>query len=187
MRDISGMERSNISSAIAAGQPIAADKLAANAGIRAQVDVLWQQVENLTADPATSPAIKRAMAAAKEQYFGGFRKYADSIKKLSDEGAKYGVTSTQYVETTTPQLGSLLGVMYAAGQASEAYTEAMRAAALTSLIVAVVMIGLALMIAVAVAMMVVRRVTRPLQAMAVVVNRLASRDTPLVVPGLGAR
>ena len=184
MRDISGMERSNISSAIAAGQPIAADKLAANAGIRAQVDVLWQQVENLTADPATSPAIKQAMAAAKEQYFDGFRKYADSIKKLSDEGAKYGVTSTQYVETTTPQLGSLLGVMYASGKASEAYTEAMRAAALTSLIVAVAMIGLALMIAVAVAMIIVRRVTRPLQEMAVVVNRLASRDTALVVPGV---
>ena len=73
------MERSNIASAIAAGQPVAADKLAANIGIRSQVDVLWQQVENLAADPATDPAIKRAMAAAKEQYFGAFRKYADDM------------------------------------------------------------------------------------------------------------
>jgi methyl-accepting chemotaxis protein len=185
MRDISGMERSNIASAIAAGQPVAADKLAANIGIRSQVDVLWQQVENLAADPATDPAIKRAMAAAKEQYFGAFRKYADDMKKLSDEGGKYGVTSTQYVETTTPQLGSLLGVMYAAGKGSESYTEAVRSAALNSLVSALAMIGLALTVAVGIALMVVWRVARPLRDMTDVVNRLASGDTAVHVPGVG--
>jgi len=185
MRDISGMERSNIASAIAAGQPIASDKLAANAGIRSQVDVLWQQVENLTSDPATDPAIKRAMTTAKEQYFAGFRKYADDMKKLSDEGGRYGVTATQYVETTTPQLGSLLGVMYAAGQASEAYTGATRAAALTSLVWALSMIGLALTIAAGVALIVVQRVTRPLREIADVVNRLAFGETAVNVPGAG--
>jgi len=185
MRDISGMERSNIASAIAAGQPIAVDKLAANVGIRSQVDVLWQQVENLTSDPTTDPALKRAMVAAKEQYFSGFRKYADDMKKLSDEGGKYGVTAAQYVETTTPQLGSLLGVMYAAGQASEAYTAATRSAALTSLLWAFALIGLALVIALGVALMIVRRVTRPLREMANVVNRLASGETGVSVPGVG--
>src|SRR5262245_3707000 len=184
MRDISGMERSNIASAIAAGQPVATDKLAANIGIRSQVDVLWQQVENLAADPATDPAIKRAMAAAKEQYFGAFRKYADDMKKLSDEGGKYGVTSTQYVETTTPQLGNLLGVMYAAGKASESHTEAVRSAALTSLISALAMIGLALVVAIGVALLVVWRVTRPLRDITDVVNRLASGDTAVNVPGV---
>lgn len=184
MRDISGMERSNIASSIAAGQPIAADKLAANAGIRSQVDVLWQQVENLTSDPATDPELKRAMAAAKEQYFGGFRKFADDIKKLSDEGSKYGVTAAQYVETTTPQLGSLLGVMYAAGQTSEGYTAATRSAAMTSLVSALTMIGLALALAVGVAMMVVWRVTRPLREMTGIVNRLAAGETAINVPGV---
>ena len=185
MRDIAGAERSNIASAIAAGQPIAADKLAANAGIRSQVDVLWQQVDNLTADPATDPALKRAMGAAKEQYFAGFRKYADDMKKLSDEGGKYGVTSTQFVETTTPQLGSLLGVMYAAGKASESYTEGVRSAALTSLISALAMIGLALTVAVGVGLIVIWRVTGPLRDMADVVHRLASGDTAVTVPGAG--
>jgi methyl-accepting chemotaxis protein len=146
--------------------------------------VLWQQVENLTSDPATDPALKRAMAAAKEQYFGGFRKYADDMKKLSNEGAKYGVTSAQFVETTTPQLGSLLGVMYAAGKASESYTEATRSAALASLTTAVAMIGLALVIAVGVAWMIVWRVTRPLQEMTGIVNRLASGETAVNVPGV---
>lgn len=185
MRDISGMERSNIASAIAAGQPIAIDKAAANAGVRSQVDVLWQQVENLTSDPATDPALKRAIAVAKEQYFGGFRKYADDMKKLSDEGAKYGVTAAQFVETTTPQLGSLLGVMYAAGQASEAHTAMARSAALTSLMWAMFMIGIALVIAIGVALMVVWRVTRPLRDMSDVVNRLASGETAIDVPGVG--
>ena len=187
MRDISGFERSNIASALAAGQPIAADKLAANAGIRGQVDLLWQQVENLTSDPTTDPALKRAMAAAREQYFGGFRKYADDMKKLSDDGGKYGTTASQYVETTTPQLGSLLGMMYAAGQASEAYTAATRSAALSSMIWAFAMIGLAFLIAVGVAFIVIRRVTGPLRVMADVVNRLASGDTTVAVPNADRR
>lgn len=185
MRDISGMERSNIAAAIAAGQPIPADKLASNAATRSQVDVLWQQAENLTADPATDPTIKRAMAAAKEQYFGAFRKYSEDMKRLSDEGAKYGVTSTQYVETTTPQIGALLGVLHAAGQASEAYSEAARSAALKSFVSALAMIGLALAVAVAVALMVVWRVTRPLHDITAVVNRLASGETDVTVPCVG--
>ncbi|MET4449186.1 methyl-accepting chemotaxis protein [Bradyrhizobium sp. GM2.2] len=182
MRDISGMERSNIASAIAAGQPITADKLAANAGVRSQVDVLWQQVENLTSDPATDPALKRAMATARDQYFGGFRKFADEMRKLSDAGGKYGLTAAQYVETTTPQLGSLLGVMYAAGQASEGYTAATRSAGVASLISALVMIGLALAVAIGVAMMVIWRVTRPLREMAGIVERLAVGETAVNVP-----
>jgi HAMP domain-containing protein len=75
--------------------------------------------------------------------------------------------------------------MYAAGQASEAYTAATRSAALTSLLWAFALIGLALVIALGVALMIVRRVTRPLREMANVVNRLASGETGVSVPGAG--
>jgi methyl-accepting chemotaxis protein len=143
---------------------------------------LWQQLENLVADPATDPAIKQGMAAAKEQYFGAFRKLAENMKKASEEGAKYGTTATQYVETTTPQLGSLLGVMYAAGHASESYTEATKSAAMTSLLSYLAAILFALVIAAGVALIVVRRVTGPLRSMSVIMQRLVQGDTDVRVP-----
>jgi methyl-accepting chemotaxis protein len=182
LRDVSGAERSNIAQSIAAAQPIPADKHAANAAVRSQVDMLWQQLENLTADPATDAAIKQAMAAAREQYFGDFQKLAEAMKKASDDGAKYGTTATQYVETTTPQLGSLLGVMYAAGRASEAYTANMKSAAMTSLLWDLAAILVVLAIAGGVAVLVVRRVTAPLRSMSGIMHRLTSGDTEVRIP-----
>jgi methyl-accepting chemotaxis protein len=181
MRDVSGMERSNIASAIAAGQPIPAEKFAANAAVRSQVDMLWQQLENLTADPATDPAIKEAMTSARGEYFGTFFKLAETMKKASDDGAKYGTTASQFVDTTTPQIGSLLGVMYAAGKASERYTESAKSEAMASLISSLAAIAFVLLVAGAVALLVVRRVTAPLRAMSETMRRLAGGDTDVEV------
>jgi hypothetical protein len=136
MRDFSGRERSNISSAISAGKPIAPEMLTANAGFRAQVDGLWQQLQNLTYSADTHAAIRGAMADSREHYFGGFVKLADELRKLSDEGAKYPMTAQQYVDVTTPQIGKLLDVMYAAGKASEERTATMLFDSLVSLAVA---------------------------------------------------
>ena len=58
------------------------------------------------------------MRQAQEQYFKNFRALNDEMRKLGEAGGKYPVTAVQFVNTTTPQLGTLLGVLYAAGNAS---------------------------------------------------------------------
>jgi methyl-accepting chemotaxis protein len=184
MRDIAGFERSNVSSAIAAGTPIAADKLAANAEIRSRVDLLWQQLDNLIADETTHPAITKAVAGAKDGYFHGFRKFADEMNKAGDEG-KYPVSTAQFVETTTPQLGTLLEVMYAGGQASEARTADIRQGAFRHFLIAVGMLALSLMAIAVSALVVLRRVTAPLVNMTAVVQRLAGGDLEVVIPASG--
>ncbi|MGY2052436.1 methyl-accepting chemotaxis protein [Methylobacterium sp. JK268] len=183
MRDIAGMERSNIASAISAAAPLPAERIPENAAIRSRVDLLWQQLENLTADAATSPAITRAMARAREDYFTGFRNLADQMRKASDEGGKYGLTTPQWVGTTTPQLGTLLQVMYAAGQASELHTEAVRQAALWSLASQLALFLLGLVSAASAALIVVRRVARPLAGLTLTVERLATGETAVMVSG----
>jgi trehalose/maltose hydrolase-like predicted phosphorylase len=86
--------------------------------------MLWDLLQHLTYDPDTHPAIKQAMVTAREQYFKGFRGRADEMRKIGADGAKYPMTAPQYVDESTPQLGTLLEVMQAAGVASEAHATA---------------------------------------------------------------
>jgi methyl-accepting chemotaxis protein len=181
MRDIAGFERSNVSSAIAAGAPIPVDKVAVNADVRSRVDLLWQQLENLTADEATSAAIKKAMTGAKSGYFDGFRKLADQMRKISDESGKYPIDSSQFVDTTTPQLGTLLQVMYAAGEASEAKTDSLNRNAVWSLSIGIGLLLITMVGIAAGAWIVVRRVANPMVSMTSVVQRLANGDASVVV------
>ena len=188
MRDISGAERSNIGQSIAAGTPVTPARVAANAGIRAQVDVLWKMVENLSAGSDTDPAILKAMAAARDQYFSGFRKAADNMKKLGDEeGSKYGMNSTQWTELTTPQIGTLLDVMHGAGKASEAYTTKLKASALSTLLLSLTLLLVGVTLAAAAIVVVLRRVTKPLAGLSDAMERLAAGDRDSTVPYLGRK
>jgi methyl-accepting chemotaxis protein len=186
MRDYSGQERSHIAQAIAAGAPVPAERLAEIAGFRARVDVLWQQLENLAAGDGTHPAIRDAMAAAREQYLNGFLRLADEMRKASDGGAKYSMDANRWVDATTPQIGALLGVMYAAGTASEAHTGQVIGGALQQLIISVILLvaGIA---AAAFALLTVQRVTRPLAVLTTCVERLAGHDHTVEVAGVDRR
>jgi methyl-accepting chemotaxis protein len=186
MRDVSGGERSNVSSAIAAGTPIPPAALVGNAASRAQVNLLWAQLENLTAGPDTHPEIKKAMAGARDQYFVAFRKLADDMKAAGDsEGSKYPMTATQYVETTTPQIGTLLNVLYAAGKASEARAEALGSSALWTLTIYVLLLGLGIAMAAGTLFVVVRRIATPLLGMTGAMSRLAAGDLNVEIPSVG--
>lgn len=182
MRDFSGRERSNISQAIASGRPLSAAVLAQNMGYRGRVEVLWQQLENQTRDPATHAVIRRAMAAAREQYFGAFLQLNDDLRKRGEDGGKYGVTASDYVATTSPQIDSLLNVMYAAGEASEAYTEALASGARVTLAGTIAMAVIGLVLALVTLVLVTRRVTAPLKSMTEVMTRLAANDTSVEIP-----
>ncbi|HEY4721312.1 MAG TPA: hypothetical protein VII92_05670, partial [Anaerolineae bacterium] len=119
LRDYSGQERAIVASAIASGSAIPADGWAAIVGHRARVAVLWDQLQNLISDVGTSPVIIQAMRGAQQKYFQDFLSLSNEMKKLSDAGGKYPISASQWVDTTTPQIGSLLDVLYAAAKASE--------------------------------------------------------------------
>ena len=188
MRDISGAERSNIGSSIAAGIAVTPERVAANAGIRAQVDVLWKMTENLTAGSDTDPAIRDAIAAARTKYFSDFRQASDRMKKLGDEDpTKYGMNSSQWTELTTPQIGTLLEVMYAAGKASEAYMAKAKASALGTLVLSVSLLAICLVLAIGTTILVLRRIIKPLAALSNAMEHLAAGDKDSAVPYLGRK
>ena len=182
MRDWAGKERSNVASSIAAGAALTPDMIAANAQYRARVDMLWEQLQHLTYDPDTHPAIKEAMVTAREQYFKGFRGRADEMRKIGADGAKYPMTAPQYVDESTPQLGTLLEVMQAAGVASEAHATATIDRAFWELMIAAALLTAGLAIAIGSMLTVIVRVTRPLTTLSIVVQRLADNDTAVEIP-----
>jgi methyl-accepting chemotaxis protein len=188
LRDTAGFERSNIASAIAGGQPVAPDKVQENAGIRARVDMLWAQFANLApdADPALHAALRAARAAAQREYFEGFRRLADQMVRAGAEapGGRYPMAPAAFVETTTAQLGTLLGVMHGAGEASEAHTAALVAARRQEVAATLGLAALCLSLSLALGWIVLRRVTRPLAALEAATTRLASGDIEAPTPAL---
>jgi methyl-accepting chemotaxis protein len=186
LRDVSGIERSNIAAAMTARQPVSAEHIAQNATIRAQVDLLWNQLRNLAPDDAsTHPALRAAMATARREYFEGFRRLADEMVRAgaAAPGGAYPMQPAPFVATTTDQLGTLLAVMHAAGEASEARTAEMVAAARTELAIGLGLLLLAMLAAGGSIWLVLRRVTAPLGGLAAATGRLAAGDLDAEVPG----
>jgi methyl-accepting chemotaxis protein len=185
MRDMSGAERSIIASAIASGAAIPADGVTNATAFRARVFVLWDQLRNLTLDASTDPAILAAMQIAQQKYFKEFLGLADELRKLSATGAKYPMTAAQWVDTSTPLIGSLLEVMYAAGRASEGYTAARLNDEVRNLATMLVLLALCIAIASLSLWAVVRIVTRPLTELAVAMRELSDGNLEVVLPGIG--
>jgi methyl-accepting chemotaxis protein len=182
MRDVAGKERSNVSSSIAAGAALTPDMILTSAQFRARVDMLWELLQHLTSDPDMHPAIKEAMRVAQDQYFKGFRGRADEIRKIGAEGGKYPLTATQYVEESTPQLGTLLAVLHAAGVASEAHATATIDRTFRELMIESALLVAGLAIAIGSMLIVIARVTGPLTRLSTVVQRLANSDTAVEIP-----
>ena len=187
MRDTAGLERSSIASAITAGQPVAAERLAANAGIRAAVDSLWLTFNNLApaADPATPQVLRAAAAMAEREYFSGFRPLVDQQVQAgaAAPGGRYPITVADFVATTTAQLGTLLEVMHAAGRASEAHGTGVVATERAALGLALALLGVALLAALLAGWLVIQRVARPLARLEAATTRLAAGEYDVAVPG----
>ena len=194
-REIAGNERASITAALAGKKAIAAEVLAANESRRAQVDLLWKQLE-LAAGSATSLDEKQqalrapllaAIAKAKLQFFGEFRSLVDKMTKASaDAGSvapQYDMSSGKWVETTTPLLYTLIETMHAAGAVSEAHTTDAEAKARFNLLFLGILMALGLGVAAASVYVTVYRISRPLKHLTGVVRRLANHDLDVEVTG----
>lgn len=187
MRDWAGRERSSVASSIAAQQPVSAERIAANAGVRMRVDLLWEQFGILAPanDPATHPSLRAAVEGARREYYGNFRTLVDTTVRAGAEGqgGRYAMSAERFVEITTPQIGALLNVMFAAGEASQARAAALVSESRTGLFTALGLLALGLLVAAGAAWLVVRRVTRPLGELTAATSSLAAGNLDRAVPG----
>ena len=173
LRDIAGFERSHIAQAIAAKTAIPTDKLSAIAEVRAQVALL-RRFLTINLKTNDHPSLVRGLKLAEETYYGKFQPLADQMRKLSAEGAAYPMSVPQWVDTTTPQLFTLLEIMYGAGEASEAYTAAAASSATKGIYFSVGLLLISLIICCGAIWMTIRMIARPLGDLARVIEQQSS-------------
>jgi len=186
LREVAGIERSHIAVVIPSNSAIPADKLEAISENRAQIALMWRFVL-AELKQNEHPAISKGVQLAREGYFAGFQPLADQMRKVSAEGAAYPMAQKRWVDTTTPQLFTLLEVMYGAAVASETHTADAQAAALKSVTISMVLLGLGILALATAALIVTRSVIRPLKALTDAMRELAEGNFGVVLPGLGRR
>ena len=103
MRDTAGRERATIAGAISAKAPISPENLTNIASIRAQVGLMWRLLQSNISHREHDVVLK-GVQSAKDGYFAKFQPLADQMRKLSSEGANYGMSTGQWADATTPLL-----------------------------------------------------------------------------------
>ena len=188
MRDVAGRERATISAALTANAAIAPDKLTAIVSIRSQVDVMWRLLQSYINDQDHA-AVIGGIQSIKAGYFAKFRPLADTMQKSSAErlvgkGGDYPMTISQWVDTTTPLLSTILDVMNGAGKAAEWRALSQMNEALHHLIVSVVLQVATVVLFVGAIVFSGWTVARPLRALTGPLDELANGNFAVAVPGL---
>jgi methyl-accepting chemotaxis protein len=175
LRDIAGMERSHVAQAISAKAAIPADKLSAIAEVRAQVALLRKTL-GVNLKQNDYPAVMKGLKLAEEGYYGKFQPLADQMRKISAEDGAYPMSVQQWVDTTTPQLFTLLEIMYGAGEASETHTARLQSAAISGMIFNIGLLIFGLGVCAGAIFMAIRTIARPLGDLSGVIGRLGAGE-----------
>ncbi len=174
LRELSGLERSMIAVALAGSKPIQPEAITKIEAYRAQAELAWQLIGDLTPDRATPPLIRDALAHARQSYFDEFIPFADSMRVLSQAGVDYPISADAWVDTTNPQIDALFELLRAAAKAGEGRAALIESDAFGDLIFRILGILVALGATSACFYVVVWRVTGPLARVSQAVRALAS-------------
>ena len=183
MRDTAGRERATISQALSAKTTIPPENLARISAVRAQVGLMARLLEaNLRTDEHAS--VTKGMQSAKDGYFGKFQPLGEQMRKASLEGGNYPMPLSQWVDTSTPLLATILDVMNGASEASEAHTAKLKQTSWNSLVMSVALMVVCAALFCGVIIFSVRTIVRPLRALTRPLDELAGGNFAVVVPGV---
>jgi methyl-accepting chemotaxis protein len=106
------------------------------------------------------------------------------MRKASMEGGTYPMTLSQWVDTTTPLLATILDVMSGASEASELYTANLMRAGWNHVVLSVGLLAACVVLFFGAIAFSVLTVARPLRALTKPLEELANGNFATVVPGL---
>ena len=183
MRDTAGRERAAIAQALSAKVALSPENLTAIKAIRAQVSLMWRLLEGNLKENEHDGIVK-GVQAAKGGYFAKFQPLAEQMQAVSVAGANYPMTTSQWAETTTPLLATILDVMNGASQASELYTAELKRSGRQNVVVSLGLLTGCLVLFVGAIAFSVLTVARPLRALTRPLGELAHGNFAVTVPGL---
>jgi methyl-accepting chemotaxis protein len=186
-RDYAGRERLFIGNALASGTVPSADWQRQVADFRSRTLLAWSAALELVEGASTPKPLADAIAKAKEGYFGGFLKEQDAVVKAAVAGEKSSLSGAAWVQRSNPPL-ELLGAPaniavdlardHAVATAGQAQWHLWTKGALGLLVALISVVGLGI---------VRRQVVGPINALTVLMKRLASGDHAVEIAGKDRR
>jgi methyl-accepting chemotaxis protein len=173
MREIAGLERSVIASAIVTGRQIPPEGIRQIETARAQIQLGWHFLLEQTLYEEDSVPIKAAVAEAERQYFDAFQPLIDRMRKLNEDNVAYTISLTDWIAQTNPHIDAFLEILKAATKAGEERSARLETDAFTDLVFKFSGVLLAFGATAICFFVVVRRVTNPLARVSQVVRDLA--------------
>ena len=110
LREIAGLERSVIASAIATGKQIPPEDIRQIENGRAQIQFGWHLLRELTLFEEDSVPIKRAIAEAEQKYFGTFQPLINQMRKLNEEHTAHTISLSEWIAQTNPYIDFFLKI-----------------------------------------------------------------------------
>ena len=183
MRDTAGQERATVAQALSAKAAISPANLTKIDAIRAQVALMWRLLEgNLTNNE--QEGVSKGVESARAGYFAKFQPLADQMRKAPTDGGQYPMELSQWVDTTTPLLATILDVMDGASKASELHTANLKQTGWNSVILSIALLSACGLLFVGSIAFSVLTIVRPLQALTGPLGDFANGNFAATVPGL---
>jgi methyl-accepting chemotaxis protein len=143
----------------------------------------WAEVGELASRPDTPVTTKSAFANAQEVFSGPDGERRNGVFKALSTGQVPNMTSSEWLAFAAPSNGKVGAVVEASLKDMIATAKAQAAQATLMLIVNIAVVAIAVVVAVGGFVIIRNRVSRPLQALTVVMGRLAEQDFSVEVPG----
>jgi methyl-accepting chemotaxis protein len=181
-REGGGRERSTVAAALVTNHPLTGQDRVTVLTARAVVDGLWRIVE---ADPAVQeiPELAAAVRMARQEYFESFR----SLAALQAEPGSGRIAAAEFIQRTTPQLQTLLGIRDAAIRVTEARAETQASEARLMAFVAAANLLLICITLIGVTALLTRRILRPLAKLSETTGSLTRGEYDQSIEGTGRR
>jgi methyl-accepting chemotaxis protein len=151
------------------------------------IDAIWNALQLTASRMQLPPPLTAAMATAKTAYFDQeYLKLRDSLAATLAAGGKPDITANQWSPITVPRMGTAVKVAEAALDAAKEHSAAQHSAALSSLVLQLGLLALAVALTFGAMMMVGRRVIKPLHTIRDAMLKVAGGDLA-VETGYGER
>lgn len=171
LREIAGLERSVIASAIVTGENVSPNGVRQIESERAQIQLGWQLLLELTRYE-TEPAVKSAVAEAEQHYFRIFQPLVDDMQARGRVASNISLGA--WIAQTDPHINSFLVILRAAAKAGEERTAQLETDAFDDLVLRISGVLVAFGATAICLFLVVRRVTNPVARVSRAVRDLAS-------------
>ncbi len=185
MSEFAGRERAIMGGIIGSLRPMTDAQILTLAKYRGRVEYAWDEVQLTANQPLVPAEIKAAVEESGAHYFGRFEEVRQELYGQATTSAAYPITASEWIETATNAIDSLLAIQSAVSVASEATTSGSQDSANLELIFAALTLAVMLAVGAASGWVVIFRVTRPINGMTSAMKELAKGNAETDIPSVG--